>query len=181
MKLTQTVQLSRLAVLVALAAGIHTLEAVLPFPMPVPGARLGLANIITLLTLSLFGLQSGLAVAVLRVLLGSLLTGTFMGFGFWLSLTGGAASCLVMAAMVKLVKRGVVTLFSASVLGAVTHNVAQLAVAGLMVNSLALFRGYFPLSVLLSLPTGLLTGAAAVYLEGITLRIFKQTGSLEQL
>jgi heptaprenyl diphosphate synthase len=181
MKWRQTIQLTRLAVLVALATGIHALEAALPLPMPVPGARLGLANIVTLLALSLFGVQSGLAVAILRVVLGSLLTGSFLGFGFWLSLLGGTVSCLVMAAAVRLVKRGVITLFSASVLGAVTHNLAQLVTASLIVNNFTLCKGYFPLSVLLALPTGLFTGAAAVYLEGITRRVCKQAGSTGEL
>ena len=144
--------------------------------LPVPGARLGLANIVTLLALSLFDLKSGLVVALLRVLLGSLLTGSFLGFGYWLSLLGGMASCLVMAVAVKQVKRGVITLFSAGVLGAVTHNLTQLFTAGLIVNNFALFRGYFPLSVLLALPTGMFTGMAAAYLEGTARRIYKQAG-----
>ncbi|HHX86801.1 MAG TPA: Gx transporter family protein [Firmicutes bacterium] len=173
----ETSRLTRLAVMVALATGIHALEAALPLPMPVPGARLGLANIITLLALSLFGFKSGLLIAVLRVVLGSLLTGSFLGFGFWLSLLGGTVSCLIMAAAVRQVKRGIMTLISASVLGAVTHNLAQLFVASLIVKNFTLFQGYFPLSVLLALPTGLFTGAAAHYLEGIIRRFFKQTAS----
>ena len=175
MKWKETVLLTRLAVLVALATGIHSLEASLPL-MPVPGARLGLANIVTLLTLSLFDLKSGLVVAVLRVMLGSLLMGGFLGFGFWLSLLGGTASCLVMAVAVRQVKRGVITLFSGGVLGAVTHNLTQLFVAGLIVNNFALFKGYFPLSMLLALPTGMFTGMASAYLEGATRRIYKRTG-----
>ncbi len=180
MELRQTARLTRLAVLVALAVGIHALEAALPLPMPVPAARLGLANIVTLLTLSLFGLQSGLLVAILRVVLGGLLTGGFLGFGFWLSLLGGTASCLVMAAAVKFVKRGVITLFSASVLGAVTHNLIQLSVASVIINSFALFKGYFPLSVLLALPTGLFTGLSAIYLKEIVRRVYRQAGFAEE-
>gem|GEM_PF-674853 len=118
-----------LAVLVTFAVVIHTVEAALPLPMPVPGVRLGLANMITLLTLSLYGVRSGLVVAVLRTVLGSLIGGTFLGFGFWLGLSGGLLSTAVMALALGAAKRGYLTLISVSVLGAAAHNIAQITVA----------------------------------------------------
>lgn len=175
------IYITYMAVLVTFAVAIHTVEASLPLPMPVPGVRLGFANIITLLTIVLYGLRSGLLVTVLRIVLGSLFTGSFLGFGFWLSLSGGVASCLVMALAILLVKHGYISLLSVSILGAVTHNLAQLAVAGIIVANFALFRGYFPLLILLGVPMGLFTGLAAVYLEGITRRIIYQSGGAEAL
>ncbi len=169
--------LTHIAVLVTFAVVIHTVEAALPLPMPVPGVRLGLANIITLLALVFYGLQSGLAVAVLRTFLGSLVTGGFLGFGFWLSLAGGILSCLVMSAALVLVEKGWVTLLSVSVLGAATHNLVQLAVAGAIVANPALFTGYLPVMLLLAVPTGVFTGLAAFSLEGTTRRILRRTGS----
>lgn len=170
------VYLTYMAVLITFAVVIHTVEAALPLPMPVPGVRLGLANIITLLTIALYGVRSGLLVAVLRTLLGSFFTGTFLGFGFWLSLSGGVLSCLVMALGMLLVKRGVISLLSVSVLGAASHNLGQVAVASLIVASFTLLRGYFPLLLLLAVPTGIFTGLAAHYLEGITRRVLYQAG-----
>ena len=123
--------LTYMAVLVTFAVVIHTVEAALPLPMPVPGVRLGLANIITLLAIVLYGLRSGLIVSILRTLLGSFFSGSFLSFGFWLSLAGGVSSCLVMALAVLLVKRKAISLVSVSILGAVTHNLAQLAAASL--------------------------------------------------
>jgi heptaprenyl diphosphate synthase len=172
------VYLTYMAVLITFAVVIHTVEAALPLPMPVPGVRLGLANIITLLAVVLYGLRSGLLVAVLRTVLGSFFTGSFLGFGFWLSLSGGVLSCLVMALALLLVKRRVISLLSVSVLGAVTHNLAQLAAASLIISNFALFRGYFPLLLLLAVPTGIFTGMAAHYLEGITRRVVYQAGGL---
>lgn len=172
------VYLTYMAVLITFAVVIHTVEAALPVPMPVPGVRLGLANIITLLTIVLYGVRSGLLVAVLRTILGSFFTGGFLGFGFWLSLSGGVLSCLVMALALLLVKREVISLVSVSVLGAVTHNLAQLAAASLIVSNFALLRGYFPLLLLLAVPTGIFTGMAAHYLEGITRRVVYQSGGL---
>ncbi len=168
--------LTHIAVLVTFAVVIHTVEAALPLPMPVPGVRLGLANIITLLALVLYGLQSGLTVAVLRTLLGSLVAGGFLGFGFWLSLAGGILSCLVMAAALPLVRRGWATLLSVSVLGAAAHSLVQLAVAGAIVANPALLAGYFPLMLLLAVPTGICTGLAAFFLEGTTRRVLRQAG-----
>jgi heptaprenyl diphosphate synthase len=168
--------LTYMAVLVTFAVVIHTVEAALPLPMPVPGVRLGLANIITLLAIVLYGLRSGLTVSILRTLLGSFFTGSFLGFGFWLSLTGGIAACLVMALAVMLFRRGTISLVSVSILGAVTHNLAQLAAASFIISNPALLLGYFPLLLLLGVPTGLFTGLAAHYLAGITGRVIRQAG-----
>lgn len=170
------VYLTYMAVLITFAVVIHTVEAALPLPMPVPGVRLGLANMITLLTIVLYGLRSGLLVSILRTVLGSLITGGFLGFGFWLSLSGGIAACLVMALAVVLAKRGYLSLLSVSVLGAATFNLAQLAAASAIIANRALLQGYYPLLLILSVPTGIFTGLAAIYLEGITRRVVFQAG-----
>lgn len=169
--------LTYLAVLITFAVVIHTVEAALPLPMPVPGVRLGLANIITLLTLILFGLRSGLLVSILRSILGSLFVGGLFGFGFWLSVTAGLVSCLAMAFMLLLNKKGLVSLISVSVIGAAVHNLTQLSMASLIIASTALLKGYLPLLLLLSVPTGIFTGLAAYYLEGVTKRMIRLTGS----
>jgi len=169
--------LTYLAVLITFAVVIHTVEAALPLPMPVPGVRLGLANIITLLTLIIFGLRSALIVAVVRTILGSLFIGGLFGFGFWLSITAGVASSLAMALVLILQKKDLVSLLSVSVIGAAVHNLTQLTMASLIIANMALLKGYFPLLLLLSVPTGIFTGLAAYYLNGITIRMIKQAGS----
>ena len=169
--------LTYLAVLITFAIVIHTVEAALPMPMPVPGVRLGLANIITLLTLILFGLRSGLLVAVLRTVLGSLFVGGLFGFGFWLSFTAGITSCLVMALLLIFKRRNLISLISVSVIGAAVHNLTQLAVASLIIANISLLKGYYPFLILLSIPTGIFTGLAAHYLEGVTGRMVRQAGS----
>jgi len=166
-----------LAMLITFAVVIHTVEAALPLPMPVPGVRLGLANIITILTLVLFGLRSGLIVVVLRTVLGSLFVGGLFGFGFWLSITAGITSCLAMGLVLVLQKKGLVSLLSVSVIGAAVHNLTQLGLAGLIIASPELLRGYYPLLLLLSVPTGLFTGLAAFYLEGVTSRMIGQANA----
>jgi len=169
--------LTYLAVLVTFAVVIHTIEAALPLPMPVPGVRLGLANMITLLTLILFGLRSGLLISALRSVLGSLFVGGLFGFGFWLSITAGVVSCLAMGLMLLIQKKGLVSLISVSVVGAAVHNLTQLTLASLIIVNLALLKGYYPFLLLLSVPTGVFTGVAAYYLEGVTRRMIKQSVS----
>jgi len=173
------VYITYMALLVTIAVIIHTVEAALPLPMPVPGVRLGLANIITLLTLVLFNLRSALLVAVLRTILGSFLSGGFLGFGFWLSLTGAVLSSLVMALALPLVRQGVISLISVSVLGAAAHNLAQITLASVIISNFALLRGYYPLLLLLALPAGIFTGVAARYLEGVIRHAVYQSGGTE--
>ena len=173
--------LTYLAVLITFAVVIHTVEAALPLPMPVPGIRLGLANIITLLTLVLFGLRSGLLVSIIRSILSSIFVGGLFGFGFWLSLTAGIVSCLAMSMVIILQKKGLVSLISVSVVGAAVHNLTQLIMASLIISNAALFTGYYPLLLILSVPTGVFTGLAAYYLEGVTRRMIRQgRGGIKQ-
>lgn len=80
----------RIARYAALAAAIHVLEAGLP--APVPGVKLGLANIITLIVLWRHGLGAALAVTLLRIVLSGIVLGTLFSPTFWLSLTGGLAA-----------------------------------------------------------------------------------------
>ncbi len=160
-----------LALLVAFAVAVHTIEAAIPVPIPVPGVKLGLANIITLLTLLFYGLRSGLLVASLRTVIGSLLIGNFLGPGFYLSFSGAVSSALVMGLALILCRTGKISLISVSVAGAVIFNVVQLSLASLLVQNFILFRGYLPVMLLLAIPTGIFTGAAAIFLGNLADRV----------
>ena len=70
-----TKKLAIIAMLVAQAAVLHFLESLLPNPIPIPGVKLGLANIIALLALLLFDFKTAMQITVLRTILGSLLSG----------------------------------------------------------------------------------------------------------
>ena len=168
---TRTKKMVYLALLVTFAVGMHAIEAALPPPFPVPGAKLGLANIITLLTIVLYDYRSGLLVAALRSVLGSLLTGGFLGFGFYLSFGGAVLSCLTMGMLMGPYRNRKITLISVSVGGAVVFNITQLALASMLVQNILLFRGYLPFLLLLSLPTGIFTGLMAICLQKALRRI----------
>ena len=115
-----------IALLSAYAVGLHSIEAFIP--TPVPWLRLGLANIITLLTLYMYGLRAGMIVTLTRVFIRSLLAGTFLGPAFVMSLGGGVASTLVMWAMYSVFRRQM-NIVILSVFGALTHNIVQLFLA----------------------------------------------------
>ncbi len=118
-----------IALLSAYAVGLHSIEALIP--TPVPWLRLGLANIITLTTLYLYGLKAGMTVTLVRVFIRSLLAGTFLGPAFIMSLCGGVASTIVMWGVKEITGR-ISGPVSVSIVGALTHNVTQLFLAYLL-------------------------------------------------
>lgn len=114
----------RIARLAALAIAIHVAEAALPSPLP--GVKPGFANIITLLVLYDFGWRSAAWVALLRVLIGSLVIGTFLAPPFMLSLAG--ASCSLVALGLGRWLPGIGPL-GLGVLAALAHMAGQFLVA----------------------------------------------------
>lgn len=150
-----------LGLLVAIAGVLHAVEGWLPLPVPVPGVKLGLANIVSLAAISLFGWREALAVAVARVALGTLLGGVFLGPSFALGLGGAVASTLAMAWAHER-WRPTLSLAGVSVAGAAVHNLAQLGVAAVLVSSAGLLW-YLPYLLLFAVPTGLATGLTAAF------------------
>ncbi|MGI6677801.1 MAG: Gx transporter family protein [Dehalobacterium sp.] len=156
-----TKKLTTVSVLVALATALHIIESFFPSPLPIPGAKLGLANIVTLLTLVIFGWKTGLLVAFLRVMLGSLISGSILTTGFFLSFTGTMTSTLMMALCLSFFSG--LSVVGVSIVGAVFHNLGQLVMAGLLIEHLAILF-YLPVLLLAAIPTGLFTGFMLKYL-----------------
>jgi heptaprenyl diphosphate synthase len=155
--LAPTRRVTNLALLVSVGLVLSIIESTFPPLLPVPGAKLGLANIATVIALYLYGPGMALEVTVLRCVLGGLLRGSVVGL--LLSLSGGVLSTLVMIALVLLGKR-LFSVVGVSVAGAATHNIGQLAAAYLLVRQVALFY-YLPYLILISIPTGLFVGFAS--------------------
>lgn len=110
------------------AAAIVLTVAEAAIPLPLPGIKPGLANIITLVVLARWGWREAVWVALLRVLVGSLLLGQFLAPGFFLSLTGGVMSLVVLGVAMHLPKRWFGPV-SQSVLAAFAHIGGQVLVA----------------------------------------------------
>ncbi len=164
----------RIAILSAYALGLHGFESLLP--SPIPWLRLGLANIITITTLFLYGTGAAVTVTLIRVVLGSLFAGTFPGPAFILSLGGGLASALVMGSIFSVAPR----LFSAiglSIIGALFHNLVQLVIAYfLFIQKIEAVLLITPLMVLL----GTLTGTANGAVSGLLIKNLKISGQKVQ-
>jgi heptaprenyl diphosphate synthase len=147
----ETRKLVLLALLVALAIVLRGLEGVIPNPLP--WVRIGLANIMTLLAILLFGVKAGVLLTVLRVMIASLLFGTFLSPTFILSFSAGLLSTLVMGAAAVWL-RHVLSPVGISVLGSVTHNLVQVCVVyALIVQHVQIFYLLPVLSVV-----GIVTG-----------------------
>ena len=149
-------EIFHIALLAAYAIGLNSIERLIP--SPIPWLRFGFANIITLITLYLYGLKAGMTVTLIRVFIGSLFAGTFLGPAFVLSLGGGVSSTLVMWAAKVLFGR----LFSPiglSLLGALMHNTAQLFLAYLFfVRRLEAIIFIIPIIILIGTITGAFNG-----------------------
>ncbi|MGI6081921.1 MAG: Gx transporter family protein [Limnochordia bacterium] len=154
---------ARLGLLLSLAAVLHVIEAQLPSVFFLPGARLGLANLVSVLVICVWGWREGLLVTVLRQVLGGLFTGALLGPSFWFGLVGGMMSVLVMGSLV-VAAQGALPTVLVSMAGAVAHNLGQLMVAYAFVRQPAVFA-YWPLLLLFALPSG----AAVGYLAGVLL------------
>jgi heptaprenyl diphosphate synthase len=146
----------RIALLSAFALGIHGIESL--FPSPVPWLRLGFANIITLATLVLYGMYPAIMVTLIRVILGSLFSGTFLGPAFLLSLVGGIASTLAMGLVLSAVPR-LFSVVGLSIIGALFHNISQLIIAYFFfVQRIEAILLITPFIILLGTLTGTLNG-----------------------
>jgi heptaprenyl diphosphate synthase len=168
--LTGTRRVTNLALLVSVGLVLSIIESAFPPLLPIPGAKLGLANIATVIALYLFGAGMALEVTILRSLIAGLLRGSVVGL--FLSFSGGLVSTLVMIALF-LVFDDTFSVVGVSVAGAVTHNVVQLLAAYLLVRHAALFF-YMPYLILIAVPTGLFVGFASrrvtLSLQGLPLQ-----------
>jgi heptaprenyl diphosphate synthase len=171
--MSDTRKLVFFSLLVAMATALHVAETMLPNPFPLPGVKLGLANIVTLITLYFFGFRDGLAVAMVRVAMGSLVSGTFLSPAFILGLTGAVTSTLVMAFLLEFCKS--FSVIGVSVAGAVSHNTGQIFAAFLLIRNKTIFF-YFPFLLLAGMVTGLFTG----YLLRILLERLEKSGIFER-
>lgn len=148
-----------LALFTTISLAVFAIESAIPPLAPIPGIKLGLANIVTLVLLVFFSWKEALLVLLCRILLSSLLFGQAMSLMY--SLAGGLISLLVMALVIKLLRGK--TLCLAGAAGGLTHNAAQLTVAYLITSTPGV-AAYLPFLALAGILTGLFTGLCAGFL-----------------
>lgn len=157
--MNRTKKLALLAALAAVALTIFVAESQIPPVVPVPGVKLGLANIVTMVTMLVLGRKEAGAVLVVRLILGSAFAGGFSGLIF--SAAGGAAAYLVMCLLIRVFPEKLV--WVVSVLAALAHNAGQLA-AAVWVSGTPGILVYAPALAAAGVVTGVFTGLGAMYL-----------------
>lgn len=138
--------------LTALAFILSYLESLLPVPVPIPGIKLGLANLVVLVALYLLGPGEAFALSMVRIILISFTFGSPSTLLF--SLAGGLLSFLVMWVLSR---KEDFSIIGVSVAGGIMHNVGQLAVAAAVVKSGSLLY-YLPVLLAAGVVTGLAIG-----------------------
>ena len=153
-----------LGVFLALALICSYVESLIPFYFGIPGVKLGLANLVTVVSLYTVGWPGTLLVNGVRILLTGILFGNTFSIAY--SLAGAALSMLMMAICIR---GGWFTMVGVSVIGGVAHNVGQLGIAAYVVHTMGVFS-YLP--VLLA--AGTAAGALIGLLGGMVIRRIKR-------
>ena len=156
----QTRKLTALALFATLSLAIYAAESMLPPLAPIPGFKLGLANVITLILLLRYTPKDAALVLTVRILLSALLFGQAVSFLY--SLTGGFLSLLVMAAANKSLHKKFPQLTGA--LGGLSHNIGQLITACIITATPGVLA-YLPFLLPAGIITGLFTGYCALFAD----------------
>ena len=127
-------------------------EAIIPFNFGIPGVKLGLANVVSVITLSMFGLIPTILVVICRVVLAGLLFGNMYSIIY--SLAGALLSVFIMLLVSKL---KIFSIYGISMCGGVFHNLGQLIVAVFVIDQLKLSY-YGPVLIISGLIMGYLIG-----------------------
>ena len=153
-------KLTALALFTALAMIIFSVESAIPPILPIPGIKLGLANIITLVLLQNYTPRETLLVLLMRIFLSSFLFGQAMSLMY--SLAGGLMCFAAMLALNRLLKGHYIYL--TGILGGIFHNLGQLSIAFLITRTPGVLA-YLPFLMISGILTGLFTGLCAHFLQ----------------
>lgn len=162
----KTKRLTRLALLTAIALTIFMVELQIPSPIPVPGVKLGLSNIVTVYCVVVYGPWSALSVLLCRVVLGAVFSGRIAALAY--SLAGGLLSWALMCLLRRIVTERQIWVLS--ILGGLFHNIGQI-LAAMVITGTPSIAVYFPVLALSGMLSGLFTGLCAQALRNHMRRI----------
>lgn len=146
---------ARVGLMAALALIFSYIEAIIPYNPGIPGIKIGIANVVTLIALYKFGTKDAVAVSVIRIVIAGLL---FNGlFGMVYSLAG---ACVSLIGMILLKKTDRFSVVGVSMAAGVLHNFGQLLVAAALIEDLHIFF-YFPVLIFSGIAAGILVGIIA--------------------
>lgn len=141
-----------LGVFTALALIFSYVESLIPLHIGMPGVKLGLANLMIVLALYKMGPTEASVIAIVRIVLSGFLFGNL--FSIFYSLSGSICS---LAAMIPLKRTKLFSVIGVSMAGGVCHNVGQLMIAIILVDSFSVIY-YLPVLILSGMLTGILIG-----------------------
>lgn len=153
---SSTRHLTILALYTTLALAIYGIESLLPPLLPIPGMKLGLANIVTLLVLTRYSAKDTFLVLLSRILLSTFAFGQFLSLLY--SLCGGIFCFGAMCTTRMLLKNR--HIYITGIFGAIFHNLGQILIALLMTRTIAVLS-YLPFLIICAVITGLFTGLCA--------------------
>lgn len=160
--------MTTLAMLVATAMILSFVESQIPPIVPIPGVKLGLANIATLFALYKLGIPDAFTVSVIRVSLSALLFGSVSSFAYAIS-----GAILSLGVMIALKHLKIFATFTVSIAGAVAHNIAQIGVAMLILQTEVVIY-YLPALFISGIATGAVIGLIGAVLlkklDGVALK-----------
>ena len=158
--MTKTSKMIYISLLVAQALVLTLFERFIPVPFIAPGAKLGLANLMVVISLyTLPKLKDSFTVVILKLFLSTLIMGNLSTFLY--SLSGGLLSFAAMVIFKKLGGKNI-SILGVSAAGAIFHNVGQLFTAALIINSFSIFV-YLPILSFMGIGTGIIIGITANY------------------
>lgn len=149
----KTKKIAIYGLLVALAFILSYIESLIPFPFPVPGMKLGLANLVVLTALYTMGGREAFVLSILRIILVGFTFGNLSAMLF--SLAGGLLSFILMYLFMK---TKWFSMAGVSIIGGISHNIGQIIVAIFVVENI---------NIAYSLPILLISGAVTGILIGI--------------
>ena len=155
----KTRKLAVLGLLTAIALTIFMIESQIPAIVPLPGVKLGLANIVTVFTVFALSPKDAILVLSARIFLGAVFSGNFSTIFY--SAAGGFCAIVVTILLRKILKQN--QLWVAGCLGAVAHSMGQMAMAMALLGTPSL-AVYLPVMIAISIITGLFTGLCAQFL-----------------
>ena len=158
-------RLTENALLTAVALILFTVEAQMPAPVPIPGVKLGLANIVTVWAVCMLGPADALCILLCRIFLGAVFAGNMSVLLY--SLSGGLFSLCALLLLRRVTTRN--QLWICAVFAAIAHNAGQIAAAMLIMRSRAVIA-YFPVLALSGAAAGLFTGLCAQFLAARRLK-----------
>lgn len=160
-------KIARLSLLTAAALIIFIIELQIPNIIPIPGVKLGLANIITVYAVYKYSAKETVAIVVIRIVLGSIFGGNIAAIMYSMA---GAALCLAGMLIIKYIVP-INYIWLSSILGAILHNTGQMIVAVIIMRSFAVISVY---------PFLLISGCIAGAFTGLCAQLLIKRGSLEK-